>query len=130
MIAESHFYTGVYKKQPVKEPRMKKVKIIHKNSNTILAEGPLGWGITQFEGNFYCQSKYIKSDIFKSNFIPGICIYKFLYFWVDLVIEGKVINKNLAWIYWLPNPLLPFIWFRMALPGGESELEYVFSDNK
>jgi len=108
---------------------MKHVQIIHRATRTILAEGPLGWGITSFEGNFYCQAKYIKSDVFKVNYIPGICIYKFLYTWVDLVIENKLIIKSLGWLYWLPNPLLPFIWFRIALPGGHPELEYVFKEH-
>jgi hypothetical protein len=27
-----------------------------------------------------------------------------------------------GWLYWLPNPLLPFIWWRVALPGGHSDV--------
>jgi hypothetical protein len=34
---------------------------------------------------------------------------------------GRV--RNLGWLYWLPNPLLPFIWFRVALPGQHPELD-------
>jgi hypothetical protein len=26
-------------------------------------------------------------------------------------------------MYWLPNPLLPFIWFRVALPGLHPALD-------
>lgn len=29
---------------------------------------------------------------------------------------------NLGWRYWLPNPLLPFIWFRTAVPRNHEEL--------
>jgi hypothetical protein len=25
-------------------------------------------------------------------------------------------------MYWLPNPLFPFIWFRVALPGTHAAL--------
>ena len=32
---------------------MKSVKIIHRVSGVVLADGPLGWGIMPFEGNFY-----------------------------------------------------------------------------
>ena len=30
--------------------------------------------------------------------------------------------KNLGWLYWLPNPLLPFIWFRVVVPRHHPEL--------
>ena len=29
---------------------------------------------------------------------------------------------NLGWRYWLPNPLLPFTWFRTAVPRNHEEL--------
>lgn len=103
---------------------MRRVKIIHKASGTLLADGPLGWGITPFEGNFYIQRRYLQTDALKTNLIPGLCIYKFVYVWLDLVIDNKVVSKNIGWKYILPNPLLPFIWFRVALPGGEPELAY------
>jgi hypothetical protein len=28
-------------------------------------------------------------------------------------------------MYWLPNPLFPFIWFRVALPRSHPEIEVV-----
>jgi uncharacterized protein (DUF427 family) len=92
------------------------VRIKHRDSGAVLAEGPIGWGITPFEGNYYVRKKFLKTDKFRANFLPGLCFYKFLYVWMDLKLEngGKV--RNLAWMYWLPNPLLPFIWFRVALP--------------
>ena len=31
----------------------KYIRIKHSASNTLIAEGPLGWGITPFEGNLY-----------------------------------------------------------------------------
>jgi uncharacterized protein (DUF427 family) len=95
---------------------MSNIRITHSSSGTILAEGPVGWGITPFEGNYYIRRKYLKTNQIRANFLPGLCLYKFLYVWMDLHLgEGKRV-RNLGWMYWLPNPLLPFIWFRVALP--------------
>ncbi len=102
---------------------MKSVQIVHRTSGEVLADGPLGWGITPFEGNFYISRKYLKTDRFKVNFLPGLCIYKFMYVWMDLkLLHGERI-RNLAWMYWLPNPLLPFIWFRVAVSGAHPEIK-------
>ncbi len=102
---------------------MKHVRIRHKGTGMLLAEGPLGWGITPFEGNFYIARKYLKTDRFRTNYLPGVCIYKFLYVWMNLQLgDGKRVH-NLAWMYWLPNPLLPFIWFRIALPRIHPEID-------
>lgn len=100
----------------------KHVRITHAPSGQPLAEGPLGWGIAPFEGNYYVSRKYLLTDNFKPNFIPGFCIYKFLYVWLDLQLESGERSKFLGWLYWLPNPLLPFIWYRVALPGHHPEL--------
>ena len=97
------------------------IRIVHSPSETLLAEGPTGWGITRFEGNYYIRKKYLKTDSFKVNFIPGLCIYKFFYVWMDLVLGSRKI-RNLAWMYFLPNPLFPFIWFRVALPGSHPDI--------
>lgn len=99
------------------------VRIKHKSSGATLADGPLGWGITPFEGNFYIRRKFLKTDRFRPNFVPGLCLYKFLYVWMDLHLEEGERVHNLAWMYWLPNPLLPFIWFRVALPRVHPEIE-------
>ncbi len=98
------------------------IRIIHRDSRTVLAEGPTGWGITSFEGNFYIRRKYLRTDRFKPNYIPGLCPYKFLYVWMDLDLgtRGKV--PSLGWMYWLPNPLFPFIWYRVAVSGSHPDL--------
>jgi uncharacterized protein (DUF427 family) len=36
--------------------------------------------------------------------------------------DGERVH-NLAWTYWLPHPILPFIWFRVAVPRRHSEIE-------
>lgn len=101
---------------------MSNIRIRHKASGLLLADGPRGWGITPFEGNFYIARKHLKTDRFRTNYLPGLCIYKFLYVWMDLHVDQKIRVRNLAWMYWLPNPLLPFIWFRVALPGTHPEI--------
>ena len=102
---------------------MTRVRITHRETGTVLADGPLGWGITPFEGNFYIQRKFLKTDRFRANYVPGLCLYKFLYVWMDLHLEEGKRIRDLAWMYWLPNPLLPFIWFRVALPRAHHEIE-------
>ena len=102
---------------------MKRVKIVHRESGIVLAEGPLGWGITPFEGNFYISKKFLQTDRFRVNYLPGLCVYKFLYVWMDLQLDRDHHVRNLGWMYWLPNPLLPFIWFRIAVPGNHPEIE-------
>jgi len=103
---------------------MTNVRIKHRATGTVLADGPLGWGITAFEGNFYIRRKYLQTDGFKVNFLPGLCIYKFLYVWMDLNLGENLRVRSLAWMYWLPNPLLPFIWFRVAIPQLHPEIEF------
>lgn len=87
-----------------------------------MAEGPVGWGITPFEGNFYISRKYLKTNRMRQNYIPGLCVYKFLFVWMDLHLADGQKVRNIGWKYWLPNPLLPFIWFRVALPGAHPEI--------
>ena len=98
------------------------IRIIHIPSDTELAVGPLGWGITPFEGNFYIRRKHLRTGAFKPNFIPGICVYKFFYVWLDLVLSSEQRFHSLGWMYVLPNPLFPFIWFRVALPSRHPDL--------
>ena len=103
----------------------RQIRITHRPSGEIIAEGPLGWGIKPFEGNYYIQRKYLKTGGFKVNFLPGLCIYKFLYVWMNYHWPGGK-SRNLAWMYWLPNPLLPFIWYRVAVSGDHPELRFEF----
>ncbi len=100
------------------------IRIKLRSSGMVIADGPLGWGITPFEGNFYIRKKHLLTDGFKANYIPGLCIYKFLYVWMDLRNEDGTDIRSLGWMYWLPNPLLPFIWFRIAVPRSHPEISY------
>ena len=98
------------------------IRITHRPSGSTIAEGPVGWGITPFEGNLYISRKFLLTKRFKPNFIPGICPYKFLYVWLDLKLEDGTKVRDLGWLYWLPNPLFPFIGYRVGLPREHPEL--------
>ncbi len=100
----------------------KLVRVTHRTTGIPIAEGPIGWGITPFEGNLYIRKKYLLTGRLTPNFIPGLCLYKFLYVWLDFKLPGGGRSRNLGWLYWLPNPLLPFIWFRVAIPRTHPEL--------
>ena len=103
--------------------RRKIVRITHRTTGLPIAEGPVGWGITPFEGNFYIRKRYLLTDRFRPNFIPGLCPYKFLYVWLDLRLRDDSWSKSLGWLYWLPNPLFAFIWYRVAVPKNHPELK-------
>ena len=109
---------------------MKTITIRHRPSGTILAQGPSGWGITPFEGNLYIRRRYLRTADFAPNYVPGLCPYKFLYVWLDLRLPGYPVLKSIGWLYWLPNPLLPFIWFRVAVPRDHPDLDVTQSHDR
>ena len=98
------------------------VTISHRPSGVVLADGPIGWGVTPFEGNLYVSRKYLRGKFFRVNWVPGLCPYKFLYVWLDLALPDGTRSRSLGWMYWLANPLFPFIWFRVGLPASHPEL--------
>ena len=102
----------------------RRIRIVHVPSGEIIAEGPVGWGITRFEGNYYIRRRHLKTTGFKINFLPGLCFYKFLYVWLNFSWRDGT-TRNLGWLYWFPNPLFPFIWFRVAVPASHPDLDVV-----
>ena len=98
------------------------IRITHKPSGELIAEGEKGWGMFSFEGNFYISSKNLKTEGFKFSGIPGICPYKFLYFWYHFKAKDGSKSPMIAWKYWLPNPLFPFVAFRIAVPKNHPDL--------
>jgi hypothetical protein len=71
------------------------VRITHRSSGEVIAEGPLGlWGITPFEGNLYIRRKYLRTSHLRPNWVPGLCIYKFLYVWLDLRVLPLYLDPN------------------------------------
>ena len=98
------------------------IRITHRPSGELIAEGPRGWGITPVEGNYYIGRPHLKPRGFKTNDIPGLCIYEFLCVWMDYHWHGCQ-SLNLGWLYWQPNPLIPFIWFRVAVPRSHPNIQ-------
>ena len=99
------------------------IRIIHKPSGELLAEGPAGWGMFSFEGNYYVSNKYLKTKGFKFSGLPGVCPYKFIYFWYHFTAKNGLRSPLLGWKYWLPNPLFPFIFFRLAVPKRHPDIQ-------
>ncbi len=48
------------------------IRITHRPSGIKLAEGPVGWGITPFEGNLYISRKYHVDQRVQAQFYTGI----------------------------------------------------------
>ncbi len=92
------------------------ISISHAETGQLLAEGPQGWGMMPFEGNYYISRKFLKTKGFKLSYVPGLCPYKFLYVWLNFERSDGKKDKFLGWKYFLPNPIFPFIWFRVAVP--------------
>lgn len=102
---------------------MRHIRITHVPSGDVIAEGPVGlFGITPFEGNWYIRRRHLRTDRLKPNWVPGFCFYKFLYVWLDFSPEAGPKERFAGWLYWLPNPLLPFIAFRPAVSGSSPVL--------
>jgi hypothetical protein len=98
------------------------LRITHRPTGETLAEGPRGWGITPFEGNLYIGRKHMRTGGFRPNFMPGFCPYKFFYVWMDLHLMDGGKARGLGWLYWLPNPIFPFIWYRVGVPARHPDL--------
>jgi uncharacterized protein (DUF427 family) len=105
----------------------KLITITHRQTGELIAKGYQGWGFFPFEGNYYIRPKYIKTNGFKFSLLLGICFYKFVYLWLHLKLNNGKREDFMAWMYVIPNPLLPFIWFRIALPQNHHALEYSVS---
>ena len=101
------------------------LRITHKRTGEIIAEGPVGIrGITPFEGNYYIARSALRTKGFKPNWIPGLCVYKFLYVWLDLHLADGTKERGLGWLYWLPNPLFFFVAFRPAVSRLSPAFEF------
>ena len=106
----------------------KHVTITHAPTREIIADGPVGWGVTPFEGNWYISRKYLRTDGFQATVLPGLCFYKFVYLWMHFRASDGSRSKYLAWRYVIPNPLFPFIAFRVAVSGQHPELDVVVTE--
>lgn len=99
------------------------IRIFHRPSQTLLAEGKRGWDITPFEGNYYVRKKCLVGRPFRLTAFPGLCPYKFIYLWLDLQLHGHPKARFLAWKYVVPNPVFPFIWFRAGIYDNHPDIE-------
>jgi hypothetical protein len=66
-----------------------RVRITHTSTGIEIADGPIGWGITPFEGNYYIRRKFLQSDSFRVNFLPGICL-------MDVLVTKSIVSVYLA----------------------------------
>lgn len=103
----------------------KYIRIYHRRTGELLVDGPLGWGITPFEGNYYIRKEFLRTEGFNYSFIPGFCFYKFIYVWLNFKAKDGVKDRMLGWKYIIPNPLLPFMMFRVALSGNHPLLNVI-----
>ncbi|XUM20061.1 hypothetical protein ACRAVF_20880 [Bradyrhizobium oligotrophicum S58] len=95
----------------------RRVRIRHRASGEVIAEGPVGlFGIMPLEGNYYIARKCLRTARLTLSWHPGFCIYKFFYVWLDLRLPDGTRDPSIGWLYWLPNPLFFFIAFRPAVP--------------
>ena len=99
-----------------KSRSQRRIRITHLPSGEVLAEGRRAWQITPFEGNFYIWRRALRTKGFTVNWVPGLCPYKFIYLWMNFVSREGERDKFLGWKYVIPNPLFPFIWFRVGVP--------------
>lgn len=92
------------------------IRIRHRPSGVLIAEGRTGWSLLPLEGSFYIAAARLRQGRFETTPMPGLCPYKGLYLWLDYVAPGEMRESRLGWRYILPNPLLPVIAWRVALP--------------
>ncbi|HEX7323817.1 MAG TPA: hypothetical protein VF292_00495 [Rhodanobacteraceae bacterium] len=98
------------------------VQIRHRPTDAVIAAGPLGFGIMPFEGNYYIRRRYLREGHFRADYLPGVCVYKGLYTGLNYIAPDSTVSRHLGWLYWLPNPLLPFILFRVAVPAADPRI--------
>ncbi|ACB24545.1 hypothetical protein Mrad2831_2555 [Methylobacterium radiotolerans JCM 2831] len=101
------------------------LKVVHRASGTVLAEGPTGWGMTRFDGGIYIRRRHLVGGTFSVGIVPGLCVYKGFYLSLDYTPPDGPVERALGWIYVVPNPLLPFIWYRVAVPKDHPALDCI-----
>jgi hypothetical protein len=82
-----------------------------------------GWTTATEAGVWYIHRRCLRTTGFQHSVVPGLCVYKVVYLWMHHRSADGAISKALGWRYVLPNPLLPFIAFRVALPGQHPDLQ-------
>ncbi len=80
-------------------------------------------------GNAYCRPRSLMATT--SHSVDGLSTsigrlygapHNHPYVWLDYVAPDGTEIRNPGWKYWLPNPLFPFIWFRVAIPREHADI--------
>lgn len=98
-------------------------RILHRPSGALIAEGRAGWHMVPFENGFYLSAARLREGRFETTVVPGLCPYKGLYLWLDYIAPDGTREPRLGWRYPLPNPLFPFIAWRVAVPRQHPALQ-------
>lgn len=72
------------------------MKVVHRASGTVLAEGPTGWGMIRFDGGVYIRRRHLVGGAFSLGIIPGLCVYKGLYLSLDYTPQTAPSNVGSA----------------------------------
>lgn len=98
--------------------------LVYRPTGEIIATGRRGRGITRFEGNWYVKRALLRVRTIRPTWIPGLCPYKGLYMWVRVELpSGAILEPPATWVYWLANPLLPFLFRRLGLDGSHPDIQ-------
>ncbi|MEO7065445.1 MAG: hypothetical protein ABI114_00920 [Rhodanobacter sp.] len=100
------------------------LRVTHRPSGSLLAEGPSGRGIALFEGNYYVRRKYLCITRRKEGSPPRPCVYSFLYAGLDLWLAGRAQTESTGKSRWLTHRLVPILAFRLAFPGDDPSIRF------
>ncbi|AIQ90721.1 MULTISPECIES: hypothetical protein [Methylobacteriaceae] len=81
--------------------------------------------MTRFDGGIYIRRRHLVGGTFSVGIVPGLCVYKGFYLSLDYTPPDGPVERALGWIYVVPNPLLPFIWYRVAVPKDHPALDCI-----
>ncbi len=72
------------------------LKVVHRASGTVLAEGPTGWGMTRFDGGIYIRRRHLVGGTFSVGIVPGLCVYKGFYLSLDYTPPDGPVERALG----------------------------------
>lgn len=98
------------------------LRITHVPTGMLLAVGPTDRGITWFEGNYYVRRKYLCTERWRVNSVPGLCVYAFLYAGFDLWWAGRAQARRMGKKRRQSGLGFPSLAFRVAVPGNDPQI--------
>lgn len=81
--------------------------------------------MTRFDGGIHIRRHHLVGEAFPLCIVPGLCVYKGIYLSLDYKPPGGSVERGLGWMYVVPNPLLPFIRYRVPVPSDHPELDCI-----